>query len=134
MQQPEETRIDAAGSESQDHIAFYDVRPGKRPKHLYRVALEMLGGRQFVEQLELPKDFRLKIHALRRWHKEKLGPVQWIASYMLCKQFYIGNSQLKVWALRFPLVAYTDLRNETVNTSPIGIGLPRDISPLTVQG
>lgn len=117
MQQPDETWIDATGSESQDHIALYDVRPGKMPNHLYRVALERLGGRQFFEQLELPEDSQLKIHALRRWHKDKLGPVQRIASYMLCKQFYIGMSQLKVWALGSPLGPYTDLRNSQLQPS-----------------
>lgn len=94
----------------------------------------MLGGSQFVEQLDLPEDSRFNMHALRRWHKDKLGLVRRIANYMLCKQYYFDISQLKVWALSSPLGAYIDLRNETVNTSPIGIGLPRDIFPLTVQG
>lgn len=94
--QPQDRRIETGANDNRESSRA-QTTSHRVSSCSYYVALEMLNGKQFIDQLDLPEDCESYMHALRRWHKDKLGPFRRAVCYMVCRQYYIGIGQIRVW-------------------------------------
>lgn len=70
--------------------------PRKPDPNWLLVGLEKINHTRWIDQCQLPGNAEEKMAQLQDWHKKRLGIMQRVAMYLLCRQFFIGIGTLGV--------------------------------------